>query len=183
MGSICEEVNKEVSHSKGKIMKVLIDTGCSLTLLQRNSISKHLYEKTKEKHKTVWSTNTGTFNTTHKCKINFKLLGFSPSRVISWSVHINNTNSQYDMIIGRDLQFALGLDIIWSKQHIQWDGLTCPLKTSQSITQAMKQVELFKQYEEIEQESYTSCSFVESTYEYQFLHTLILTKNNYSKRC
>ena len=67
MGFICEEVNKEVSHSKGKLIKVLIDTGCSLTLLQRNSISTHLYEYTKEKDKTVWSTNAGTFNTTHEC--------------------------------------------------------------------------------------------------------------------
>ena len=69
------------------------------------------------------------------------------------------------MIIGRDLQFALGLDIVWAKKNILWDGLTCPLKISLSVARAMKQVEFFKQFEEIEQESYTSCSFVESTYE------------------
>ena len=64
MGSICEEGHKEVSR-KGKIIKVLIDTGCSLTLLQRSVISTHLYVTTKEKYKTLWSTNTGAFNTTY----------------------------------------------------------------------------------------------------------------------
>ena len=37
--------------------------------------------------------------------------------------------SKYDMIIGRDLLSAIGVDLMFSKQQIVWDGATIPMRS------------------------------------------------------
>jgi hypothetical protein len=37
--------------------------------------------------------------------------------------------SKYDMIIGRDLQLALGMDILFSTKQLKWDGIIIPMRT------------------------------------------------------
>jgi hypothetical protein len=46
------------------------------------------------------------------------LIEFAPSREIEWVVAIDETDSQscYNMIIGQDLQQAMGMDILFSSQ-------------------------------------------------------------------
>ena len=51
-------------------MKILIDSGCGATLINKNLIGK--LKTTKEK-KTKWKTKAGNFATERKCKINFTL--------------------------------------------------------------------------------------------------------------
>jgi hypothetical protein len=47
--------------------------------------------------------------------LHFSLPEFAPSREISWNVAVDDTaqQSKYEMIIGRDLQLALGMDILF----------------------------------------------------------------------
>jgi hypothetical protein len=56
----------------------------------------------------------------HKYDILFtiSLIEFAPSREIEWVVAIDETDSQscYNMIIGQDLQQAMGMDILFSSQ-------------------------------------------------------------------
>ena len=33
------------------------------------------------------------------------------------------------MILGRDLQMALGMDILFSTKHLKWDGIIIPMRT------------------------------------------------------
>jgi hypothetical protein len=33
------------------------------------------------------------------------------------------------MIIGRDLQIVLGMDILFSTKHLKWDGMVIPMRT------------------------------------------------------
>jgi hypothetical protein len=56
---------------------------------------------------------------------------FAPSREISWNVAVDDTaqQSKYEMIIGRDLQLALGMDILFSTKHLKWDGIVIPMRT------------------------------------------------------
>ncbi len=53
----------------------------------------------------------GTFHTSGKCKGNFILNEFYKSKVIEWTLHVNQTSSphRYDMIIGHDLMGQLGM--------------------------------------------------------------------------
>ena len=39
------------------------------------------------------------------------------------------------MILGRDLQQALDMDILWSIGHLQWDGIQIPMYNTNSIDQ------------------------------------------------
>jgi hypothetical protein len=36
------------------------------------------------------------------------------------------------MIIGRNLQHAMGMDILFSTQTLRWDGIDIPMQTSNS---------------------------------------------------
>ena len=62
----------------------------------------------------------GQYATRPKALVKFKLLEFSTNWEIQWSCNVNETldpnKAPYDMILGRDLQEALGL-IIDCKHH------------------------------------------------------------------
>jgi hypothetical protein len=62
------------------------------------------------------------------------LIDFAPSHEIEWVVTINETDSQscYDMIIGQDLQHAMGIDILFLSQRLRWDGIEVPMQTANS---------------------------------------------------
>lgn len=53
--------------------------------------------------------------------ITFVSPDFVPSKEIQWTMAINEEElpQKYDMIIGQDLQQALGLEILWSKGCLQ----------------------------------------------------------------
>jgi hypothetical protein len=60
----------------------------------------------------TWSTNGGKFNTRYEVPLTIVLPEFSSSMEVQWSCAIDeNPDSTYDMILGRDLQSALRMDI------------------------------------------------------------------------
>jgi hypothetical protein len=63
--------------------------------------------------------------------LQFSLPEFAPSREIHWNIAVDDTaqQSKYKMIIGRDLQIALGMDILFSTKHLKWDGIVIPMRT------------------------------------------------------
>ena len=118
-----------------KLHRVLIDTGCSKTLVK----SKHVPEALRSSKKTLpikWNTNGGTFTTKHEVQLTLILPEFSSSMEVQWSCAIDeNPNSTYDMIIGRDLQSALKMDILFSTKSLVWNGMTIPMRTGQQKSQ------------------------------------------------
>jgi hypothetical protein len=63
--------------------------------------------------------------------LQFSLPEFAPSRKINWNVAVDEAaqQSKYDMIIGRDLKIAIGMDILLSIKHLKWDGIVIPMRT------------------------------------------------------
>ena len=60
----------------------------------------------------MWETQARKFTTSKKANIDFRLLGFSGTKIVSWNCQVDNyTNSRYDMILGRYLLTAVGLDL------------------------------------------------------------------------
>ena len=118
-----------------KLHRVLIDTGCSKTLVK----SVHVPEALRNSRKTLpiqWNTNGGTFNTKHEVQLTLILPEFSSSMEVQWACAIDeNPNSTYDMIIGRDLQSALKMDILFSTNCLVWNGMTIPMRTGQQKSQ------------------------------------------------
>ena len=63
----------------------------------------------------MWKTQAGKFTTSKKENVDFCLPGFSATIIVTWKCHIDeSTNGRYEMILGRDLLTALGLDIKFS---------------------------------------------------------------------
>ena len=114
-----------------KLTRVLIDTGCSKTLIKKECIPNGL-QGTKKSVPIVWNTNGGKFNTKYEIPLTIILPEFSSSMEVQWSCAIDeNPDSTYDMIIGRDLQFALKLDISFSTSSLIWNEIAIPMRTGQ----------------------------------------------------
>ena len=115
--------------NKGKIkLQVLLDSGSTATLMKANH-AKHL-EQVKEES-TTWRTTVGTFKTNSKAKAHFTLPELHEKRTVSWKAHITEAPMSYDMIIGQDCLTALGIDIKFSSQTIEWDGSEMPMRDSE----------------------------------------------------
>jgi hypothetical protein len=80
----------------------------------------------------LWTTNSGNFVTKYDIPLTFSLIDFNPSHEIEFVVAVDKTDSQscYDMIIGQDLQHAMGIDILFSSQRLRWDGNEVPMRTA-----------------------------------------------------
>ena len=66
--------------NKDKILRILFDSGCGATLINKSFV-KHW--KKVENKSTKWTTKAGSFKTKRKCKIEFTLPAFHENRVVS----------------------------------------------------------------------------------------------------
>ena len=67
----------------------------------------------------MWETQAGKFTTSKKVNVDFCIPKFSATNIVTWKCHVDDsTNGRYDMILGRDLLTALGLDLKLSKNVI-----------------------------------------------------------------
>jgi len=96
-------------------MNILFDSGCGATLVKEAFLRKLPQTSTS---KTTWTTKAGAFTTSRKCKCKFTLPEFHEHREIEWNVYVDESKSSlgtYDMIIGRDLMEAIGMDLLFSE--------------------------------------------------------------------
>ena len=124
-------LNTRLGKTKAKHFKdlrVLLDSGCSGTMVNKNFLKKLRTKSAKEQS---WTTKSGTFTTSGKCKVSFSFPEFDANREIEWDVHVDQSDSSqstYDMIVGRDLLEALGIDLLFSEKMMNWDGATVPMR-------------------------------------------------------
>jgi hypothetical protein len=114
-----------------KTPKVLIDTGCSKSIINKRVVPQDTLKK-KQTKETVWNTNGGSFLTNYSVPITFTLPEFASSKSVTWDMfvdEIDDKNRPYDMIIGRDLQKVLKIDILWSEERMDWDGISVPMRS------------------------------------------------------
>ena len=116
-----------IKKSRLKRLRILLDSGCGATIINHKLLSKL---KQKSNTKTRWKTKAGSFNTSKTCKCTLFLPEFHENREIEWTVHVDESDdpSRYDMILGRDLMEALGMDLCFSQNLIKWDGATTPMQ-------------------------------------------------------
>ena len=68
--------------------------------------------KNKQIETTTWETQAEKVQAPNKANVDFCLPKFSATKIVSWKCHVDKkTNIRYDMILGRDLINALGLDL------------------------------------------------------------------------
>lgn len=111
--------------------RVLVDTGCSKTIVHKRVLNDLDLKAKRVKKERIWKTNGGNFITRYEVPVTFKLPEFAPSKAITWTMAVDESplDRKYDMIIGRDLQQALGLDILWSSGQLRWEDHIIPMRS------------------------------------------------------
>ena len=109
-------------------VNILFDSGCGATLVRAELLKNLPQQRTSE---TTWTTKAGSFSTSRKCKCKFTLPEFHENRKVEWNVYVDESKSSlgtYDMIIGRDLMDAIGMDLLFSENLMKWDNATVPMR-------------------------------------------------------
>lgn len=91
---------KLVDHPKIRTLKCLLDSGSSVSLMNKYYATKL---RLKANSSTRWSTTAGQFNTTNTSKVEFSMPELHERRIIKHKFHVTPNEMAYDMIIGRDL--------------------------------------------------------------------------------
>ena len=105
-----------------KRLRILFDSGCEATLVNKNVVKKLTKVKCS---KVNWTTKAGSFQTTEKCEIQLKLPALHEHKEIKWNAYVEpspKSEIKYDLIIGRDLILIAGIDFMFSQGKISWDG-------------------------------------------------------------
>ena len=113
-----------------KRMRILLDSGCDGTLINKSFVGK--LKTTKQLKKTKWKTKSGTLSTNTKCKINFTLPALHVNRKITWDCYVDESDPEecnYDLIIGRDLMLEVGIDLCFSTAEIIWDNASIAMQS------------------------------------------------------
>ena len=106
-------------------LRVLLDTGCSDSLLLAEFVKKN--KKIKKPSK--YATGGGAVSTKYETKVNFSLPEFSDKKVVTWKFKVfESTTLGYDMVIGRDIMSELGMDLSFNKKTMIWEGIEIPMR-------------------------------------------------------
>ena len=110
---------------KFKLAKVLLDTGCTTSIVNQDLVKKLTWNKGP---KIRWKTTAGYFQTGNKVTIDFTLPELWEKREVKSSVHVTDQNMGYDLILGIDLLREISIDILPSRDVITWDDAEIPLR-------------------------------------------------------
>jgi hypothetical protein len=127
---------KDRRTKEDKLFRVLLDSGTTRCLGTESALAQvNIPIKPSETH--VYHTATGTFSTTKEATIRtHRLLELSSRRVLSRvKVQVTNQLGPYDFIFGRDYLTRFGIDLLFSRQVIEWDGISMPMREQGYWTQ------------------------------------------------
>ena len=116
-----EKKHRNISHES---LKVLIDTGCSHSLLSKEHCKKLISQKEKS-----YATGNGMLKTNYKSKIIFSLREFIDKKIITWTFNVADKESLgYDMILGRDLLMELKMNVSFNRKIVTWEETEIPMR-------------------------------------------------------
>ena len=75
---------------------------------------------------------------TKKALVQFKMPEFHDAAVVKYKMHVSETESDHDIIVGRDLLQQLEIDIKFSTNAVTWKDVLIPMKT-QGATEEVEQ--------------------------------------------
>ena len=100
-------VDKARRKSTDRTVKILLDSGASASIIRHTYVRKN---KLATKNVTnQWTTIAGTFNTNQIVNINLKLPELNSTAEIKVEYHVTKNESNYDIIIGKNLLRELGI--------------------------------------------------------------------------
>ena len=113
-----------------RIIRCLLDSGSSESIILNEFIVG--LKKQKSRFTQQWLTKGGTFHTDARCAVPFYIVDFSTQKRITWTFHVDSQSKPssmgYDMIIGRDLLYKIGIDIKFSSGTLKWEDTEIPMR-------------------------------------------------------
>ena len=124
---------KKDRQSKTRLVKALVDSGSSESIIAKAKADKMPVKKTKKEPQ--WSMAAGVLTTNTKTATSFSFPELHANKLINQSLHVVDLNiKRYDMIIGRDLIKSLVIDIHGGDMTIHWDDAAIPWRDIYSTT-------------------------------------------------
>ena len=105
-------------------LRVLLDTGCSDSLIR----ACYCHAQKKLRSKETYSTGGGEITTKYKTQTFFTLPEFSDKKIIKWDFNVfDGDHLDYDVVIGRDILYNLKIDFSFDKTMVKWEGIEIPM--------------------------------------------------------
>ena len=102
-------MNTRRNKSKFKNSQILLDSGCTSTIIMIRLVEKICPEKYAV---TQWQTQAGNITTNFKVKVDFTLPTLSSTNVVTWKCHVDGSAwVRYGMFLGRYLLTQLVLNL------------------------------------------------------------------------
>jgi hypothetical protein len=116
--------------------RCLLDTGCTKSMILKKFTETKRRNKLSKEDTVQYETYGGKFKSSMTASVGFKMVEFQQhqNQTIEYLFQVDETNNSkqqhYDMIIGNDLLWNMGINILFNEQQIQWNGDSIPLKTN-----------------------------------------------------
>ena len=101
---------------------MLLDSRASGCAVSRQCVKESALKNAKP---AKWTTQGGTFTTSHTAKVELVFPELDPTKIVNWKFHVDDSetpNPRYDLIIGRDLLTELGIVLNFANQTISCHG-------------------------------------------------------------
>jgi len=115
---------------KGKILRVLLDSGASSSIILAKHVAKSATTKVPQR---TWETSAGNFQTDRNVRQNFLLSEFSESKEVDIEMTVLDSNCKYDIILGRDALSELKIKLDFDSHTVSWDNVTIDMKAPDAL--------------------------------------------------
>ena len=118
----------------------MLDSGASDSIIRKRYV-RHLKQKFKD-NEIIYEVAGGDFSTNKEVKVRFSLPDFKDSKIITHKFQIDESKDDgigYDAIIGRDLLIAMGINLNFKDEVIEWDQMVTPMQDYQQQKPSHKQ--------------------------------------------
>ena len=121
-------------NGNGRPMQALLDTGCSKSIILEEFLSKKQRASMDRSKKTQYLVYGGTFETSAAASVGFRLPEFELNKdiTIERKFDVDSTNcsnrSRYDMIIGSNILWQTGMNIMYEFEELRWLDDKIPMK-------------------------------------------------------
>jgi hypothetical protein len=107
-----------------------VDPGSTHSIVKRSFV-KGISNKRLKKNKTSYLVAGGTYSTDFEVKLGISLPEFNPNSIVRHRFAIDDSDDGgigYDMIIGQDLCWNMGIVVDYDDAMIEWNGMSIPMK-------------------------------------------------------
>ena len=120
---------------KEVIARCLLDTGCTKSMILKKFTDQKRRTKLSDKDSIKYETYGSSFKSSMTASVGFKMVEFKKQKniTVEYEFQVDETSDpdkqMYDVIIGNDLLYNMGVNILFKEKEIQWNDDKISLKT------------------------------------------------------